>query len=429
MAVAPSQLVSTVFEKLIVKPSFPTPFPLKYHKLSFIDQSLSHLYIPLVFFFSKQQEEVNNKISGIHDVDQVAHRLQNSLATTLSAYYPYAGSMRDSAMIECNDRGIEFLNVQIKCPMSEMLNNPHDYAEGNIFMKDLPWKNSFHGSLLVAQLSHFDCGGIAISVCLSHKVGDGGSMASFFYDWAKVTRNPNQIPRPKFIGDTFFPTPNGPLMAPLIDSKLAKCVHKKFHFSASKLQALRAIIAAEAGIKNPTRAEVVSAILFKSATKAASKINNTSFRPSKLINYVDIRPITTPPLSRNFIGNLITVTSTSASHDEEMKLPRLVREVRKEFELLFKNDPVQHNLLVLKLLETMESPNAEDEFDTYYCSNMCKFSERVCAPMGPFKNFFILSADRSMDGIEAMVTLEEQHMLAFECDEELLEYASPISRF
>ncbi|KAJ8549825.1 hypothetical protein K7X08_033532 [Anisodus acutangulus] len=324
--------------------------------------------------------------------------------------------------------------------MSEILNNPHDYAEGNIFMKDLPWKNSFDGSLLVAQLSHFDCGGIAISACLSHKVGDGGSMARFMYDWAKVTRNPNRIPRPQFIGDTFFPTPNGPLVAPLIDSKLEKCVHKKFHFSASKLQGLRTKIAAEAGVKNPTRGEVVSALLFKCATKAASKINNTSFRPSKLVNYVDIRPMTTPPLSRNFIGNLLNITCTSAINDEEMKLPRLVREFRKEFELVFKKDPVEHNALILKLLETMESPYAIDEFDTYFCSNMCKFSgysidfgwgkpERVCAPMGPFKNFFILSADQSVDGVEAMVTLEEQHMLAFEFDEDLLEFASPISSF
>ena len=42
----------------------------------------------------------------------------------------------------------------------------------------------------------------------------------------------------------------------------------------------------------------------------------------------------------------------------------------------------------------------------------------------PDKNVIILMDNRSGDGIEAFVTLEEQEMAAFECDEELLAYAA-----
>lgn len=87
--------------------------------------------------------------------------------------------MKDNATIECNDKDdkeVDFYNIYISRPMSEILNHPYDYYSGDncsVFLKDLPWKNSFEGSLLVAQLSHFDCGGIAVSACLSHKIGDG----------------------------------------------------------------------------------------------------------------------------------------------------------------------------------------------------------------------------------------------------------------
>ncbi|WMV56114.1 hypothetical protein MTR67_049499 [Solanum verrucosum] len=66
------------------------------------------------------------------------------------------------------------------------------------FPPGLSWKNVPHanngGRLSVAQLSHFDCGGMAISMCMSHKVGDARSAFSFLKDWATITRQyPNDF--------------------------------------------------------------------------------------------------------------------------------------------------------------------------------------------------------------------------------------------
>ncbi|KAK4347667.1 hypothetical protein RND71_034006 [Anisodus tanguticus] len=169
----------------------------------------------------------------------------------------------------------------------------------------------------------------AVSTCLSHNIGDGSSAASFLHDWARVTRDPNIITRPKFVGDSIFPSRNSPQFDPIFQSNTKNCTHRKFLFSGSKLRALSAIVATESGVKNPTRAEVVSAIMFKFATKTASRINNSvSFRPSMMLNDVDIRPLVVPPLPQNSIGNLLSSFLLVATKENEMKIPTLALRAR-----------------------------------------------------------------------------------------------------
>ncbi|KAK4347666.1 hypothetical protein RND71_034005 [Anisodus tanguticus] len=127
--------------------------------------------------------------------------------------------------------------------MSEILNHPH--AESIVFPKDLPWANNYEGgNLLVAQASKFDCGGIAVSVCLSHKIGDGCSVLSFLNDWASVTcdnTTTTLVPSPRFVRDSIFsPQYYGPLIAPQIESNVSECVQKRFIYPTAKLDALRA---------------------------------------------------------------------------------------------------------------------------------------------------------------------------------------------
>ncbi|CAN4083693.1 unnamed protein product [Withania somnifera] len=324
--------------------------------------------------------------------------------------------MKDSATIECNDKGVDFYNVHISRPMSEILNHPYNYHSTescNVFPKDLPWKNSFDGNLLVAQLSNFDCGGIAVSACLSHKI-------------------------------SIFSSHNSPLFDPVFQSNTEKCAHRKFLFSGSKLRALRAIVAVESGVKNPTRSEAVTAIMFKFATKAASRINNSvSFRPSMMLNDVDIRSLVVPSLPQNSIGNLLSGFLLVETEADEMKIPTLVHNLKEGLESVYKKDPVRENALVMELQECTKTgkPLLNFEgFDMYFCSNMCKFSgysidfgwgkpERVSSPFGPWKNSFFLSADKSLQGVEALVTLQEEHMLALESDEEFLEFATPITYY
>ncbi|KAH0715604.1 hypothetical protein KY284_008509 [Solanum tuberosum] len=87
------------------------------------------------------------------------------------------------------------------------------YRPDLTFRPGLSWKNVPHandgGRLSVAQLSNFDCGGMAISVCMSHKVGDARSAFSFLKDWATLNReHPNgELSCPSYyVQDSLMPS-------------------------------------------------------------------------------------------------------------------------------------------------------------------------------------------------------------------------------
>ncbi|KAH0663161.1 hypothetical protein KY284_028092 [Solanum tuberosum] len=210
----------SIISKKIIKPFTPNPSTHRWHKLSILDQCLTHFYMPFGFFYPKNQ--VNDIPNG---PKQLSNLLSNSLSKTLSYYYPWAGSLKDNATIECDDHGSEFLEVQINSPMDKVVDsNVKDLT----FPQGVPWANGVDRALIVAQLSHFDCGGIALSVCLSHKIGDGSSANCFLRDWAALTRSSNTNPSPYFIEDSIIPSPIGPLVSPVVGSDMDKCVQKRF---------------------------------------------------------------------------------------------------------------------------------------------------------------------------------------------------------
>lgn len=151
----------SVISKNIIKPLCPTPSTQRWHNLSLLDQLVGNVYMPMVFFYSKHQVATIPK-------HQLSEFLVNSLSKTLTYYYPLAGSLKDNAIIECDDHGAEFLEVEINSSMDKVIYHP-DLT----FPQDLSWgypSSSTSDALVVAQLSHFECGGIALSLCMSHKV-------------------------------------------------------------------------------------------------------------------------------------------------------------------------------------------------------------------------------------------------------------------
>ncbi|KAL3377668.1 hypothetical protein AABB24_003862 [Solanum stoloniferum] len=433
-ALLSSPSLVSICDKTFIKPSSPTPPTLRYHKLSFFDQFIGHIYIPFAFFYPKvqQREESNN---SHNELSHIAHLLQTSLSQTLASYYPYAGKLRDNSTVDCNDMGAEFSIVRIKCHMSEILDHSDaSHAESIVFPKDLPWANNYEGgNLLIAQVCKFDCGGIAISVCLSHKIGDGCSVINLLNDWSRITcgHNTNITLAPRFVGDSIFSTQKyGPLIAPLMESNVSECVQKRFIFPTAKLDAFRAKVAAESGVENPTETEVVSALLFKCVIKAASNTTTTS----KLVHYLDVRTMMTPPLPRSAIGNILSVLSTIATKEQDIEIPTLVRNLRKGVEVAYKKDQVEQNELILEIVESIRKgkiPFDDENCSMYFCCNLFKYPyynvdfgwgkpERVSIPNGPFKNFFFFMDYQNGRGLEARVMLKKQHMSEFERDEELL---------
>ncbi|PHU26681.1 hypothetical protein BC332_05013 [Capsicum chinense] len=202
---------------------------------------------------------------------------------------------------------------------------------------------------------------------------------------------------------------------------------------------LVAQVASESGVENPTRAEVVSALLFKCATQASSS-SSSSMLPSKLVHFLNIRAMIKPRLPRNAIGNLLSIFSIEATNEQDIELPTLVRNLRKEVEAAYQKSQVEQNELLLEVVESMRKGKMpfenKDEYENVYsCSNVCGYPfynvdfgwgkpVRMSIPNGPFKNLFFLNDYQTGQGVEARIMLQEQHRSQFENDEELLQFIS-----
>ncbi|XP_009793426.1 acyltransferase Pun1-like [Nicotiana sylvestris] len=400
--VSVSKMLSTISKK-IIKPSSPTPSTQRCHKLSLLDQR-PYNYMPLVFFYPKHQ------VATIpNGPKQLPNLLANSVSKTLTCYYPWAGSLKDNATIDCDDSGVEFFEVQISSQMDKVIHHP------NSNIKELTFR----------------------------QVGDACSAYYFLRDWAALTRNPNAKISPYFAEDSLFPSPfDGPLVASVIESKNKDCIQKRFVFSDSKLSALKAYIADESGLQNPTRSEVVNALLYKCAAFAVSG-SSGSFQRSQLIQYSNLRERISPPLPPSTIGNILTVFSTPIYNNErDLRLPKIVRDIRKYKNNLSSKNNLEENEWVVEMLDAYRTGKElfnQRNCDVYLCSSTLMYeyekldfgwgrpAKGSLGNVGQFsKNFILMNTpDR---GVEAFVNLNEQEMCLFDKDKDLLEFPTPIDR-
>ncbi|KAG5609086.1 hypothetical protein H5410_020367 [Solanum commersonii] len=342
------------------------------------------IYMPFAFFYPKLSNTWSNKPNNV-----VSQHLEKSLSKVLTNYYPLAGKLNDNISVDCNDNGVEFFTTKINCPMSQILNDPYFDKHNLVYPKGVPGAYSYEGSLAVFQLSHFNCGGIAISMCLSHKVGDGYTLGNFMNHWATITRNPMSSEiypiSPKFDGSSYFP---------------------------------------------PTKDEDSSNVL------------NNNIVPERE-NAVSLRP----PLPKNTMGNNFSLFSILTKEEKEMDLAQVVSKLRKEKEEV--KQKYKHAKIEEFLPITLEQYRKANDllvnnscYDLYRFSSLIKFPlydvdfgwgkpKEVISPNStsnaPIKNIFFLMDSKNRDGVDVICSMKEQDMLAFERDEELLQFASPSS--
>ncbi|KAK4720754.1 hypothetical protein R3W88_010987 [Solanum pinnatisectum] len=394
-------MISTISKK-IIKPSSPTPSTQRWHNLSLIDQVVANMYMPFVFFYP------NNQVAKIPK-HHLFEYLANSLSKTLTFYYPWAGTLKDNVTIECDDHGAEFFQVEINSSMNEVIHNP-DLT----FPHGLSWWHSSSttsGALIVAQLSHFKCGGIALSLCMSHKVGDACSAYYFLRDWAELTRDPKlTLSPPYFAKDSLMPSVpfDGPLFSPFTKQKKEGCIQKRFVFSESKINALKVL--------------VVSALLYKCAASSST----TNVGRSQLVLPLNLRSQASlqPPLPPTTIGNILTIFSTPIyeNYEQDLKLPKLVTDIRKSKHDLSTKNNIQENMFVKEMLEayrTGKLPFQQRDCDVYMITSILAFEfEKLDFGFGK-------PARASKGRVEAFVNLNEEDMSVFINDKDLLQFATP----
>nr|BDW80089.1 BAHD acyltransferase [Arnebia euchroma] len=431
-----------LLSKKFIKPSFSTSPPPRSYKLGLMDQLLNNVYMPIAFFYPNK-----HNISPLPS--NIPTLLENSLSKVLASYYPIAGRAVDNLNIDCSEMKATFIEAHVDCTMSQITSNPNVSAQDVIFPSGLTWRSSKDDdSLLIAQLTHFNCGGKALNLCMSHKVSDGLTLSNFARDWAAVTKqavlgdqNPSPL-SPQLNASSIIP----PIEDPSMKAEFGlfphqeNCVTKRFVFNSSKLSQLKAKVSGETGITNPSRAEVVAALVHKHAHAAASIVDPNSSKPPIFIQVVNMRPLINPPLTPNYVGNLSNYFGVPFPNAKDLSHSRLVSELHKakvEFYDKFKGiSAKEFRKEILKSVEYMRLISAgESNLDQYICTSMCRFPfydtdfgwgkpERVNFAASPFKNFLLLLDEPNGEGVEAFVPLEEKIMNAFETDPEVLQFAS-----
>ncbi|XP_054806281.1 stemmadenine O-acetyltransferase-like [Prosopis cineraria] len=147
--------------KEIVKPSSPTPQHLRHYHLSFLDQLSPEVNNSWVYFFDIET-------SNLLNIADVSDRLKKSSSQVLSHFYPLAGRLFNQSFVDCNDEGVPYIETR-RCHLSHILDDPApDYVS-----KLLPYEmDEAIDTVLGVQVNIFDCCGIAVGICISHKVTD-----------------------------------------------------------------------------------------------------------------------------------------------------------------------------------------------------------------------------------------------------------------
>uniref|UniRef100_A0A2N9FSX4 Uncharacterized protein n=1 Tax=Fagus sylvatica TaxID=28930 RepID=A0A2N9FSX4_FAGSY len=356
-----------------IKPSSPTPDHLRSYKISLLDQLAPPFYVPLILFYSADEFRSNNI-----DHTLISDQLKKSLSATLTHFYPLAGSLKGNAFVECDDEGVSYVEARVNIDLSMILQNP----DMDLLIKFLPldpYKMNDKGIPMSAfQVNIFNCGSIAIGVCISHQIADGATLATFLNAWSKAAMGESKTIIPSLDLASLFPPKDINVKVPSGVISEEKTVTRRFVFDATSL----ALLKDKVGHANPTRVEAVTSLHME---------NRHVYQIRKAIKKID-------------------------------------------------NDYIE-KLQGDNVLEAFESKNELFESVSKKEAEMYRFSSWIrfpfydidfgfgkpiwaCTTTVPIKNIVVLMSTKSGDGIEAWVTLTEYDMAKFEHHHEILEFVS-----
>ncbi|XP_021902547.1 vinorine synthase-like [Carica papaya] len=435
-----------------IKPSSPTPQHLRIFKLSLLDHFMPSPYVQLILFydFSKNARHCTNHHQ--HTTLEQMQLLRKSLSEALACFYPLAGKMKDDCSIDCDDEGASFLEARVNCTLHQFLFEP----DLLLLHKFLPFQSvlstgSVAGTYVTnIQVNVFECGGIAIGMCVSHKIVDAAALNTFLEVWTANARdntcNKNidvgDLLSASFVSTSLFPAKEDlwfrdsatEMWGSLL--KEGKFVTRRFVFDAPAIASLKK------RARSSTRVEAVSALIWK-CTMAASQQKHGSPRGGLLAHAVNLRTRMSPPASKNSLGNQVWLASARLRADQERELDQLAREIRVGISKI--NGDFAKEIggekgkeIMLDCIKEIREFGSKDEVEYLGITSWCKLgfyeadfgwgkpvwvsSIGMEAPL--FANFVVLIESRLGDGIEAWVTMDEEEMMILQNDHNLLSYAS-----
>ncbi|GAA0174673.1 hypothetical protein LIER_28011 [Lithospermum erythrorhizon] len=419
-----------ILSRELVKPSSPTPLALKDFKLSFIDERIPHFFIPLILYYTY------NESSGIKP-SEMDTWLKASMAEALTDFYPLAGRMKGQTLVDCNDEGVYFLVSVVDGMLQELIEYPKNEVLDNL----IPYKS--HGSTLITneqlavQVNMFQCGGIAIGFCLSHRIADGSSLWTFIKAWAAKAAGQRKVVSPVFNCASLLPargTPDfrpNPKCAPVLPS-VERLVTKRFYFPASFVGELKNRVIKSSSIMQPSRVEVVFAMIWKCWMVAKGLDKDALSATCVPVNLRGKDVI----LDENSFGNLFQMATTLASGETDWIV--LVEKLRKTINK-FDNNYITRLLakdgfeIHKKNFTQMRDLISQDIVKVLKCSPWCNFPlyevdfgwgkpSWVTSAGFASKDTILMFNSKDSRGVEAWVVMADHEMGKLEQEIELKVY-------
>ncbi|CAN1257882.1 Stemmadenine O-acetyltransferase [Linum perenne] len=316
----------------MIKPSSPTPEKLRHFKLSLLDRLVPpSLYINFVLFYSSSSS---------------SSLLRDSLSSTLSHFYPFAGRIRSSeSIIDCNDNGIVYLEAEANQTMSNFLLAASPPPATQVLLGRLapkrpsttckrseePHDDNDDVPLASVQRTVFQCGGMALGVSLSHVIADGQVFGMFLQEWTARGRSSSSSKyyAHDMAASLFAKSDN---VFNLIMSSFVQRVQNatatatatptsnvvvgqtRLVFNSKAILALKSKVKSTQ-VPNPSRTLAIQALIWKVAMKAAAATSSSRSSSSIAISLVNLRPRMKTPLPDYSVGNLCWTTVARYDHD------------------------------------------------------------------------------------------------------------------
>ncbi|CAN0924242.1 Stemmadenine O-acetyltransferase [Linum grandiflorum] len=451
-----------ITSKQTIKPSSPTPPHLKTFNFSILDQLIPAPYAPLILFYPQSDAVFPSSLAAAA-ADKI-RLLKSSLSDVLTSFYPLAGTISpDDLSIDCNDKGVSFVEARTDCSMTQFLARPDLLSLRQLLPVDPGFLEPEQRQVSNVQVTEFSCGGIAIAVCISHKILDGVGLSTFLKAWTTAARRDTSTPVvvPNFVAGTLFPARGSTWLRdasmPLWGSffRTGKCVTRRIVFDSKSIESLKDQVAAAAPGSHPTRVEIVSAFLWKSLMEVTEKLNGGIRKTSVLTHLVNLRKRVEPPMSENSMGNLLWISSAKSDPTTERRgLGELAGRVRESISKI--DDGFVRKMRGKEgksaMVETMAEIIAANKkggttagADYLGFSSWCRMGfygsdfgwgdpvwiSSYGLEGSVFLNLVMLADTRCGKGIEAWVTMDEAEIAAMAADPEMVEFAkfdpSPLS--
>lgn len=295
------------------------------------DQVGTITHVPTVYFYDKPSESFQGN---------VVETLKNSLSRALFYFYPMAGRLRwlprGRLELNCNAEGVTFIEAESEAKLSDF-NDFCPTPEYEKLMPQVNYRNPIETiPLFLAQVTKFKCGGLSLSVKVSHAVVDGQSALHFMREWGRIACGqpletvpfldrkvlwadeplpPFESP-PNFDHEEFEQPPFLIGKTDNVEERKKKTVVAMLKLSKSQVEKLRSRVNTSKyadPARGFTRYETVSGHVWRCACKARG---HSPEQPASVGISVDIRNRMQPPLPRGYFGNAtldVVAASTSGS--------------------------------------------------------------------------------------------------------------------